>query len=191
MYTVCTHTMLYQYRAALWGSAQPEVPGTVILQSHESVPQQLRPFLSPTSPFPCFCFCFSFVLLFLPSLHSLQSFIMLSTLRVASRSAAAREANVVVIGARQASAWSKVPQGPPVSLGFYFQYRKNAIVTFNANLPSSIRMLFWVSPRPSRLTPSRRRLTWAWALTVCSFSRKLRLALAILLQLHRVLIALV
>ncbi|KAJ5596406.1 pyridoxal phosphate-dependent transferase [Penicillium hetheringtonii] len=38
---------------------------------------------------------------------------MLSTLRVASRSAAAREANFVVIGARQASAWSKVPQGPP------------------------------------------------------------------------------
>ncbi|KAJ5627216.1 aspartate aminotransferase [Penicillium herquei] len=39
---------------------------------------------------------------------------MLSTLRVASRSAAAREANMrVVIGARQASAWSKVPQGPP------------------------------------------------------------------------------
>jgi hypothetical protein len=44
--------------------------------------------------------------------------IMLSTLRVASRSAAARDANMrtVVIGARQASAWSKVPQGPPVSL---------------------------------------------------------------------------
>jgi aspartate aminotransferase len=43
---------------------------------------------------------------------------MLSTLRVASRSAAAREANMrtVIIGARQASAWSKVPQGPPVSL---------------------------------------------------------------------------
>ncbi|KAJ5090180.1 pyridoxal phosphate-dependent transferase [Penicillium argentinense] len=40
---------------------------------------------------------------------------MLSTLRVASRSAAARDANMrtVVIGARQASAWSKVPQGPP------------------------------------------------------------------------------
>ncbi|KAJ6096599.1 aspartate aminotransferase [Penicillium sp. IBT 16267x] len=40
---------------------------------------------------------------------------MLSTLRVASRSAAAREANMrtVIIGARQASAWSKVPQGPP------------------------------------------------------------------------------
>ncbi|KAJ5720623.1 aspartate aminotransferase [Penicillium malachiteum] len=39
---------------------------------------------------------------------------MLSTLRVASRSAAAREANLrMVIGARQASAWSKVPQGPP------------------------------------------------------------------------------
>ncbi|KAJ5983595.1 hypothetical protein N7481_005694 [Penicillium waksmanii] len=38
---------------------------------------------------------------------------MLSTLRVASRSAAAREANFVVLGARQASAWSKVPQGPP------------------------------------------------------------------------------
>jgi len=43
---------------------------------------------------------------------------MLSTLRVASRSAAARQANMrtVVIGARQASAWSNVPQGPPVSL---------------------------------------------------------------------------
>ncbi|KAJ5928550.1 aspartate aminotransferase [Penicillium verhagenii] len=40
---------------------------------------------------------------------------MLSTLRVASRSAAAREANMrtVIFGARQASAWSKVPQGPP------------------------------------------------------------------------------
>jgi hypothetical protein len=46
---------------------------------------------------------------------------MLSTLRVASRSAVAREANMrtVVIGARQASAWSKVPQGPPVSLEIY------------------------------------------------------------------------
>lgn len=43
---------------------------------------------------------------------------MLSTLRVASRSAAAREAHMrtVVIGARHASAWSNVPQGPPVSL---------------------------------------------------------------------------
>lgn len=45
---------------------------------------------------------------------------MLSTLRVASRSAVAREANMrtIVIGARQASAWSKVPQGPPVSLKY-------------------------------------------------------------------------
>lgn len=42
---------------------------------------------------------------------------MLSTLRVASRSAASREANMrtVVIGARHASAWANVPQGPPVS----------------------------------------------------------------------------
>ena len=48
--------------------------------------------------------------------------IMLSTLRVASRSAAARDANMrtVVIGARHASAWSKVPQGPPVSLKLIF-----------------------------------------------------------------------
>ncbi|KAJ6188759.1 hypothetical protein N7519_003667 [Penicillium mononematosum] len=40
---------------------------------------------------------------------------MLSTLRVASRSAASREANMrtVVTGARHASAWSNVPQGPP------------------------------------------------------------------------------
>lgn len=47
---------------------------------------------------------------------------MLSTLRVASRSAAAREANMrtVIVGARQASAWSKVPQGPPVSLPVLF-----------------------------------------------------------------------
>lgn len=45
------------------------------------------------------------------------SAIMLSTLRVASRSAASREANMrtVVIGARHASAWANVPQGPPVS----------------------------------------------------------------------------
>jgi hypothetical protein len=45
------------------------------------------------------------------------SAIMLSTLRVASRSAASREANMrtVVTGARHASAWSNVPQGPPVS----------------------------------------------------------------------------
>lgn len=43
---------------------------------------------------------------------------MLSTLRVASRSAVARDANMrtVVIGARHASAWSKVPQGPPVGV---------------------------------------------------------------------------
>jgi hypothetical protein len=41
---------------------------------------------------------------------------MLSTLRVASRQAASREASMrtVVIGARHASAWSNVPQGPPV-----------------------------------------------------------------------------
>ncbi|KAJ5383497.1 Pyridoxal phosphate-dependent transferase major region subdomain 1 [Penicillium concentricum] len=40
---------------------------------------------------------------------------MLSTLRVASRSAASREVNMrtVVIGARHASAWANVPQGPP------------------------------------------------------------------------------
>ncbi|KAK9583164.1 aspartate transaminase aat1, variant 2 [Aspergillus fumigatus] len=40
---------------------------------------------------------------------------MLSTLRVASRQAASREASMrtVVIGARHASAWSNVPQGPP------------------------------------------------------------------------------
>ncbi|KAJ5896472.1 Aspartate aminotransferase [Penicillium subrubescens] len=40
---------------------------------------------------------------------------MLSTLRVASRSAVARDANMrtVVIGARHASAWANVPQGPP------------------------------------------------------------------------------
>jgi hypothetical protein len=41
---------------------------------------------------------------------------MLSTLRVASRKAASREASMrtVVVGARHASAWSNVPQGPPV-----------------------------------------------------------------------------
>jgi hypothetical protein len=41
---------------------------------------------------------------------------MLSTLRVASRQAASREASMrtVVVGARYASAWSNVPQGPPV-----------------------------------------------------------------------------
>lgn len=46
------------------------------------------------------------------------SAIMLSTLRVASRSVASREVNMrtVVIGARHASAWANVPQGPPVSL---------------------------------------------------------------------------
>ncbi|BAE58257.1 unnamed protein product [Aspergillus oryzae RIB40] len=40
---------------------------------------------------------------------------MLSTLRVASRKAASRDANLrtVVVGARHASAWSNVPQGPP------------------------------------------------------------------------------
>jgi aspartate aminotransferase len=40
---------------------------------------------------------------------------MLSTLRVASRKAASREASMrtVVVGARHASAWSNVPQGPP------------------------------------------------------------------------------
>jgi len=58
---------------------------------------------------------------------------MLSTLRVASRSAAAREANFVVIGARQASAWSKVPQGPPVSLEFDFRCCQSAIETVNAD----------------------------------------------------------
>jgi aspartate aminotransferase len=43
---------------------------------------------------------------------------MLSTLRVASRSAVARDANMrtVVIGARHASAWANVPQGPPVGV---------------------------------------------------------------------------
>ncbi|KAL4780751.1 pyridoxal phosphate-dependent transferase [Aspergillus varians] len=39
---------------------------------------------------------------------------MLSTLRIASRKAATRDASVrTVIAARYASAWSKVPQGPP------------------------------------------------------------------------------
>ncbi|OOF98209.1 hypothetical protein ASPCADRAFT_205471 [Aspergillus carbonarius ITEM 5010] len=40
---------------------------------------------------------------------------MLSTLRVASRKAASRDASVrtVIVGARHASAWSNVPQGPP------------------------------------------------------------------------------
>jgi hypothetical protein len=41
---------------------------------------------------------------------------MLSTLRVASRSAAPQaNKRTVVLGARQASAWANVPQGPPVS----------------------------------------------------------------------------
>jgi aspartate aminotransferase len=41
---------------------------------------------------------------------------MLSTLRVASRSAASREANVrTVMVARHGSTWANVPQGPPVS----------------------------------------------------------------------------
>lgn len=62
---------------------------------------------------------------------------MLSTLRVASRSAAAREANFVVLGARQASAWSKVPQGPPVSLELDFRCLENAIAISNADLTSS------------------------------------------------------
>ena len=41
---------------------------------------------------------------------------MLSSVRVASRTAASRQANLrtAVVGARFASAWSNVPQGPPV-----------------------------------------------------------------------------
>lgn len=43
---------------------------------------------------------------------------MLSTFRVTGRQAVAREANLraFFVGARYASAWSNVPQGPPVSL---------------------------------------------------------------------------
>lgn len=41
---------------------------------------------------------------------------MLSSVRVASRTAASHQANLrtAVVGARFASAWSNVPQGPPV-----------------------------------------------------------------------------
>lgn len=46
---------------------------------------------------------------------------MLSSVRVASRTAASRQANLrtAVVGARFASAWSNVPQGPPVMLIFF------------------------------------------------------------------------
>ena len=41
---------------------------------------------------------------------------MLSSLRVASRNAVSRDASLrIALGARYASTWSNVPQGPPVS----------------------------------------------------------------------------
>lgn len=74
---------------------------------------RLFPFLPQLSK----TFCFLVVFLS-PFLSVASQFTMLSTLRVASRSAVARDANMrtVVIGARHASAWANVPQGPPVGV---------------------------------------------------------------------------
>ncbi|EEP80302.1 aspartate aminotransferase [Uncinocarpus reesii 1704] len=52
---------------------------------------------------------------------------MLSTLRVASRSAAAKEAGVRALAFRQASTWSNVPQGPPITEAFKADTNKEKI----------------------------------------------------------------
>jgi hypothetical protein len=116
---------------------------------------------------------FSFWLL-VPVLSSLVSSLlsppMLSTLRVAGRQAASREANLrtVMVGARYASTWSNVPQGPPVSveLGWKDSWVFSVFSAVADGLICDARMLSWVSLRRSRPTPSRRRSTWALALTV-------------------------
>lgn len=92
------------------------------------------------------------------------SLAMLSTsLRVSGRRVAARDTTLrtVIVGARHASAWSNVPQGPPVKLLLSPPKLHSAIAHFSLS-----RTPFWVSPRPSRPTPSRRRSTSVLAPTV-------------------------
>lgn len=136
MYAYCRHLFTQSwYFMVLWCSLSTRYPLLAVgkhtitstrYRYHMSQPPSFAAsptFSSPTfsSSSPPLTLGFPFCLVSLPSLlsplsHLIPSCTMLSTLRVASRSAAAREANFVVIGARQASAWSKVPQGPPVSL---------------------------------------------------------------------------
>jgi hypothetical protein len=80
---------------------------------------------------------------------------MLASSRTALRQAAAKPFSLRT-SARAASAWSSVPQGPPVS-------RMPAPIAspIHVNTCSTIcRMPFSVSPRPSRPTATPRRSTW-------------------------------
>lgn len=90
---------------------------------------------------------------------------MLSTLRVTSRQAVARESGMraLLTGVRAGSTWANVPQGPPVSLQTRQLDPKGGVVTF----ADDARMPFWVSPKPSRPTLSARRSTLVLVLTVC------------------------